>query len=97
MRNIRGIKTITDKMTRQDAIKLAVFRHPHRQSLKYFAHKVGLIRKPNMKEIVWLNKNTKGYYSIDNTISPHNISFQDVSDAVMFKLVWHGILACSAH
>lgn len=88
---------IKNKLTNQDYARLSIWRHPHRQSLKYYAHKVGLVRKPTQTETVWLNKNTTGKYSVDNTIAPHNISFEVRRDAMYFKLVWFGTLACQPH
>jgi len=93
----KRFQSIKEKLTRVDAIKLKVFGHPRRQQRKYYQHRIGLTRKPNLNETIWLNKHTKANYSIDHTIAPHNISFQDPKDAVLFKLVWWDDLACQEH
>lgn len=88
---------IKHKLTQADHAKLSIWRHKHRQSLKYYPNVVGLIRKPNQSEIVWLNQHTTDCYSVDHTIAPHNISFKVRADAMLFKLTWHGTLACDVH
>jgi hypothetical protein len=88
---------IKKKLTPKDYMRLSVLRHPHRQTLKYYPYRVGLIRQPNMNELIWLNKHTKGCYSVDNTIAPYNLSFEVKQDAMYFKLVWFDIIACQVH
>lgn len=88
---------IKNKLTPKDYARLSIWRHPHRQSLKYYPNKVGLRRKPTQTETVWLNQHTTGCYSVDNTCSPHNISFEVRADAMLFKLTYHGDLACDVH
>jgi hypothetical protein len=88
---------IKHRLTPADHQRLSVWRYPHRQSLKYYQYQIGLVRKPNMEETIWLNKHTKACYSIDNTTTPHNISFENKQDAIYFKLVWLGTLACKTH
>lgn len=90
-------EAIKNRLTRKDQIQLAIWQHPHRQSCKYYPWRVGLTRKPTQDETIWLNKHTKGNYSIDHTMAPHNISFEDKRDAMYFKLVWFGDLACDKH
>lgn len=93
----RRYPAMKNRLTRRDRIQLAIWQHPHRQSLKYYPHVVGLRRKPTQDETIWLNKHTKGCYSVDHTTPPHNISFEIKQDAMYFKLVWYDDLACDKH
>ena len=88
---------IRNRLTRRDRSQMSIWQHPHRQKLKYYQYRVGLNRKPTQTETIWLNKHTKGCYSVDNTIAPYNISFVEKRDAIYFKLVWFGDLACDIH
>ena len=94
------LKDLEDKiagLTGKNRERLESIRHEHRQTLKYYRHRVGLTRRPNDAEYEWLNQNTKGCYSLDYTMPPHNLSFEERSDAVRFKLTFGGELACKAH
>lgn len=90
-------EAIKNRLSRKDQIQLAIWQHPHRQTLKYYPYSVGLTRKPTQDETIWLNKHTTANYSIDHTMAPYNVSFQNKRDAMHFKLVWHGTLACDRH
>lgn len=92
-----SIKDIEAKLTKKDRGFIDDLRHPNRQILKYYAHSVGLTRTLRSKDYKWLNENTTEPYSVDYTIAPHNISFTNVADAVLFKLTFGGTLACKPH
>lgn len=91
------IQKIKDKLTKKDAQIIAILNHPRKQKLKYYQYRVGLRRIPDIREIIWLNSNVTGNYSIDFTTPPHNLSFEVRADAVRFKLTFGGDLACKAH
>jgi hypothetical protein len=93
---MKKLSDIVKKMTRQDAIKLKVFRHPHRKRNLRFKTQLGLNRSPSMQETIWLNNHTTDLYSIDDMKSGRNISFKNPKDAVLAKLTWYDDLICEA-
>jgi hypothetical protein len=97
MKKLKQIEAKILQFTGKNKARLESIRHPHRQSLKYYTHRVGLTRPLTDADYDWLNNHTTGCYSVDYTMAPHNLSFENRSDAVRFKLTFGGELACKAH
>lgn len=90
-----SITSILQKMTKADRKKINVFRHPHRRINAKFPYCVGIRRNLSFPDIVWLNENTTGKYSVDKiSLTQRNVSFEVSNDAVLFKLVHSNGLTC---
>jgi hypothetical protein len=82
-------------MTKADQKKINTFRHPHRRINAKFTYRVGIKRNLSFVDIVWLNDNTTGKYSVDKiSLTQRNVSFEVANDAVLFKLTHSGDLTC---
>ena len=94
---MKKLDDIMARLTTGDKKRITEYNHPHRQFRKYYRNRVGLTRALSHEEVRWLNRNTTGCYSVDFTIAPHNLSFENGPDAVLFKLTYGGDLACKPH
>lgn len=97
MKRVKDIENKLNSLTGRNKARLESIRHPHRNFLKYYPHRVGLTRLPTLEDHEWLEANTTGNYSVDYTTPPHNLSFEVKGDAVKFKLTFGGDFACKAH
>ena len=97
MKKLKDIENTLSGLTGKNKTRLDSIRHPHRQYLKYYQFRVGLTRSLSKEDFDWLNANTQACYSVDFTMPPHNLSFEDRGDAIRFKLIFGGDLACKAH